>query len=125
MPPLNSTQIQLTKQPLIVLVNEGTASAAELLAGSLQDDRRAMIVGTSTAGKGLIHSPEVLADNSGIIVTLGKLFTPNGRDILALGIEPDILINATSSPLLDPNIDPASSEDIQYLKAVEQLNEIN
>ena len=121
LPPLNSTRMQLTKQPLVVLINEGTASAAELLAGSLQDYQRATIVGTPTVGKGFIHSPKPLADNSGIVVTLGKLFTPNGRDILRSGIEPDISSDATNSPLLDSDIEPASSEDVQYLKAVEQL----
>ena len=125
LPPLNSTQMQLTKQPLIVLVNQGTASAAELLAGSLQDSQRAIIIGTPTIGKGLIHSPTPLADNSGIVVTLGKLFTPNGRDILTSGIEPDILIDTANSPLLDPNIKPTSSEDVQYLEAVEQLKKID
>ena len=124
LPPLNSTQMQLTQQPLVVLVNQGTASAAELLAGSLQDYRRAIVIGTPTVGKGLIHSPTPLADNSAIVVTLGKLFTPNGRDILTSGIEPDISI-ATASPLLDPNIESASSEDTQYLKAVEQLKRMN
>ena len=113
--------MQLTKQPLVVLVNQGTASAAELLAGSLQDSQRAIIIGTPTIGKGLIHSPTPLADNSGIVVTLGKLFTPNGRDILTSGIEPDILIETASSPLLDPSVEPASSKDDQYLEAVEQL----
>ena len=101
LPPLNSAGRQLTKQPLVVLVNEGTASAAELLAGSLQDSQRAIIVGTPTVGKGLIHSPKPLADNSGIVVTLGKLFTPNKRDILRSGIEPDISIDTTDSPLDD------------------------
>ncbi|MEM7590117.1 MAG: S41 family peptidase [Cyanobacteria bacterium P01_A01_bin.83] len=125
LPPLNSTQMQLTEQPLVVLVNRGTASAAELLAGSLQDNRRAIIVGTPTIGKGLIHSPQPLADNSGIIITIGKLFTPNGRDILISGIEPDILSDAIASPLLDPQIEPASSQDIQYLEAVEQLKRMN
>ena len=121
LPPLNSTRTQLTKQPLVVLVNGGTASAAELLVGALQDSQRAIVVGTPTIGKGLIHNPQPLADNSGIIVTLGKLFTPNGRDIFTSGIEPDITSDANSSPLLDSNIEPASSEDIQYLEAVEQL----
>lgn len=125
LPPLNSTQTQLTKQPLVVLVNRGTASAAELLAGSLQDYRRAIIIGTPTIGKGLIHSPQSLANNSGIVVTLGKLFTPNGRDILTSGIEPDILSDAIASPWLNPNIEPASSEDIQYLKAIEQLKKMD
>ena len=121
LPPLNSTQMQLTQQPLVVLVNEGTASAAELLAGSLQDYQRAIVVGTPTIGKGLIHSPTPLADNSGIVVTLGKLFTPNGRDILTSGIKPDIFIHTVSSPLLNSNIESASSEDTQYLEAVDRL----
>ena len=121
LPPLKSTEIQLTRQPLIVLVNQGTASAAELLAGSLQDWQRAIVVGTPTIGKGLIHNIEPLADNSAIVVTLGKLFTPNGRDILKSGIEPDVFSDSDNSPLLDPNIEPASSKDIQYLKAIEQL----
>ena len=125
LPPLNSTQMQLTEQPLVVLVNRGTASAAELLVGSLQDYRRAIIIGTPTVGKGLIHSPQPLVDNSGIVVTLGKLFTPNGRDILTSGIEPDIISNAIASPLLDSEIEPASSEDIQYLEAVEQLKKLD
>ena len=125
LPPLNSTQMQLTQQPLVVLVNQGTASAAELLAGSLQDYRRAIIIGNPTVGKGLIHSPTPLADNSAIVVTLGKLFTPNGRDIFKSGIEPDILIDAANYPLLDPNVESASSEDTQYLKAVEQLKKMN
>ena len=122
LPPLNSTEMQLTKQPLVVLVNEGTASAAELLAGSLQDSQRAIIVGTPTIGKGLIHSPQSLADNSGIVITLGKLFTPSGRDILTSAIEPDVAIDAANSPLLDCNIEPASSKDIQYLEAIKQLS---
>ena len=125
LPPLNSTQMQLTEQPLVVLVNRGTASAAELLAGSLQDYRRAIIIGTPTIGKGLIHSPQLLADNSGIVVTLGKLFTPDGRDIFTSGIEPDLLSDVKISPLLDSQIEPASLEDIQYLEAVEQLKKMD
>ncbi|VEP17694.1 Carboxyl-terminal protease [Hyella patelloides LEGE 07179] len=119
--PLNSTEIQLTEQPLVVLVNQGTASAAELLAGTLQDSQRAIIVGDPTAGKGLIHGIETLADDSALVVTLGKLLTPNKRDIHNSGIEPDILVNAASSPWLDSDIEPTSLKDIQYLEAVEQL----
>lgn len=121
LPPLKSTENQLTDLPLVVLVNEGTASAAELLAGSLQDSRRATIVGVPTTGKGIIHSIEPLSDNSALVVSLDKLFTPDRRDILTSGIEPDILVNASSSPLLDSAIAPASSDDIQYLEAVERL----
>ena len=122
LPPLNSTEMQLTQQQLVVLVNRGTASAAELLAGSLQDYKRAIIVGEPTISKGLIHSIQPLADDSALVVTLGKLFTPNGRDILTSGIEPDISIDVTNSPWLDSNIEPASSKDIQYLEALKQIN---
>lgn len=125
LPPLKSPEMPLTEQPLVVLVNRGTASAAELLAGGLQDYQRAIVVGVPTVGKGLIHRVEPLADDSAVVVTLGKLFTPSGRDILALGIEPDILVNATSSPLLNSDLEPASSKDVQYLEAVEQLKRIN
>lgn len=123
--PLNSTEIQLTEQPLVVLVNRGTASAAELLAGTLKDYQRAIIVGDPTAGEGLIHSIETLADDSALFVTFGKLLTPNQQDILNSGIEPDILVNADSSPLLDSDIEPTSLKDIQYLEAVEQLKRMN
>ncbi len=121
LPPLKSSQIKLTEQPLVVLVNQGTASAAELLAGSLQHYKRAVIVGVPTIGKGFIHSIQPLTDGSALVVTLGKLFTPSGQDILASGIEPDILVNAMNSPWLDSNIEPTSSKDIQYLEAVKQL----
>ncbi|WP_254566508.1 carboxyl-terminal processing protease CtpA [Oscillatoria sp. HE19RPO] len=79
----------LTDDPLVVLVDRGTASASEILAGALQDNGRALLVGEKTFGKGLIQSLFDLADGSGLAVTVAKYETPNHRDIHKLGIVPD------------------------------------
>ena len=120
LPPLRPNSSQITQQPLAVLVNEGTASAAELLAGALQDYKRATIIGAPTPGKGVIHSIQPLADGSAVVVTLGYLYTPLGREILHAGIEPDVLVDARSL-LLDPAIEPTSDADPQYTEALRQL----
>ena len=123
LPPLRPSRSQLTQQPLAVLVNEGTASAAELLAGALQDYKRATIIGAPTPGKGVIQSIQPLADGSAVVVTLGYLYTPQGREILHAGIKPDVLVDA-NSPLLDPAIEPASDADPQYTEALRQLQKL-
>lgn len=79
-----------TKTPMIVLVNKGTASASEVLAGALKDDKRATIVGENTFGKGLIQTLVELSDGSAVTVTVSKYQTPNGIDINKKGIEPDV-----------------------------------
>lgn len=75
--------------PLMVLVNEATASASEILAGALKDNCRAVLVGRRTYGKGLIQSVYELSDASGLILTVGKYLTPRGTDIDLGGIKPD------------------------------------
>jgi carboxyl-terminal processing protease len=82
----------LTENPLVVLVNEGTASASEILAGALQDNHRAQLVGSTTFGKGLIQSLFDLSDGSGLAVTVAKYETPAHHDINRLGITPDKLV---------------------------------
>jgi carboxyl-terminal processing protease len=82
----------LTDDPLVVLVNQGTASASEILAGALQDNGRATIVGEKTFGKGLIQSLFDLSDGSGLAVTVAKYETPNHTDINRLGIQPDRVV---------------------------------
>jgi len=78
--------------PLTVLVNGASASAAELVAGALQDQRRATVVGSQTFGKGSIQTVIPLGDDSGIKFTVARYFTPNGREIQARGITPDIVV---------------------------------
>jgi len=80
----------LTDKPIVVLVNEGSASASEILSGALQDNNRAVLVGQKTFGKGLVQSVRGLSDGSGMTVTIAKYLTPRGRDIHKHGIVPDI-----------------------------------
>ena len=109
----------VTEAPLVVLVNEGTASASEILAGALQDTERAELVGQRTFGKGLIQSLFELSDGSGLAVTVAKYETPDHHDINKLGIQPDIEIEArglTRNQL-------ATQADLQYLAAEQTLLE--
>lgn len=80
----------LTHQPIVVLVDHDSASASEILAGALKDNRRATLVGTSTYGKGLVQEIYRMKDGSGIHVTVARYFTPNGSDINKIGIAPDV-----------------------------------
>jgi carboxyl-terminal processing protease len=109
----------MTDTPLVVLVNEGTASASEILAGALQDNGRAKLVGNVTFGKGLIQSLFDLSDGSGLAVTVAKYETPNHHDINQLGITPNHLISA-------PNLTRATfgtAADPQYQAALELLSQ--
>lgn len=109
----------LTDKPLVVLVNQGTASASEILAGALQDNQRAQLVGDRTFGKGLIQSLFNLSDGSGLAVTIARYETPDHHDINRQGIMPDVVIE--SDPLnraqLGTDVDP------QFQAAVECLTE--
>ncbi|CAK6690292.1 hypothetical protein OGCDGJMD_00802 [Cyanobium usitatum str. Tous] len=85
----------LTSKPMVVLVNEGSASASEILSGALQDNNRAVLVGQKTFGKGLVQSVRGLSDGSGMTVTIAKYLTPSGRDIHKHGIDPDVTAKMT------------------------------
>jgi carboxyl-terminal processing protease len=107
----------LTKDPLVVLVNQGTASASEILAGALKDNHRATIIGERTFGKGLIQSLFDLSDGSGLAVTVAKYETPAHIDINKQGIKPDVTVS------LDPiaMTQLGTTADRQYEAAVELL----
>lgn len=107
----------ITDDPLVVLVNQGTASASEILAGALQDNGRAKILGETTFGKGLIQSLFELSDGSGMAVTVAKYETPKHRDIHKLGIKPDLAVSL--NPISRDQI--GTQADQQYEAAVELL----
>ncbi|MEM6424774.1 MAG: carboxyl-terminal processing protease CtpA [Cyanobacteria bacterium P01_C01_bin.73] len=108
----------ITDAPLAVLVNQGTASASEILAGALQDSGRAALVGETTFGKGLIQSLFDLSDGAGLAVTVAKYETPNHRDINVSGIKPDYRVTLPA-PIRREQM--GTDDDRQYLVAVQQL----
>jgi len=81
--------------PMVVMVNEGTASAAEIVAGALQDNGRALIIGTKTFGKASVQTVIPLADGFALKLTTARYYTPNGRSIQAEGIKPDVVVKLT------------------------------
>ena len=119
-----ANKVELTDKPLVVLVDGGSASASEILSGALQDNKRAVLVGTKTFGKGLVQSVRGVGNGSGLAVTIAKYFTPNGTDINHAGIEPDFKVELTDAQKKDLRSDRdkiATAADPQYAKAMEVL----
>lgn len=114
----NTTRQPLTKDPLVVLVNQGTASASEILAGALQDTGRAQLVGDRTFGKGSIQSLFDLSDGAGLAVTIAHYETPAHHNINKVGIEPNQTVSLTL-PLAQT--EAASKVDTQYQAAIDLL----
>lgn len=114
----------LTNLPLIVLVNQGSASASEILAGALKENKRATLLGTTTYGKGTVQSVHSLSDGSGIAVTIARYYPPSGTDINHKGINPDVYLDLTTEQKLRLRNEPdlvGTNADPQYKRAISLL----
>ena len=117
-----ATGSAITDKPLVVLIDQGSASASEILSGSLQDNGRAQLVGQKTFGKGLVQAVRGLSDGSGLTVTIAKYLTPKGTDIHKNGIEPDIKSEMNEKQLKSFTIEKlGTDQDSQYIDARKQL----
>lgn len=104
--------------PLVVLIDKGSASAAEILAGAIQDDKLGILMGTSTFGKGLVQTVYPLRDGSALVLTTARYLTPSLRDIDKKGIEPDVVVEQPESKEI---ILPLSEKDAQAKAGLEYL----
>ena len=106
--------------PIVTLVDRYSASGSEVLAGALQDHKRSVIIGEKTFGKGSVNMMSPLSNDGGIYVTIGRWYTPNGRLIEGLGIEPDLIIK--NQILSKSNAYDEDFTDLQLNAAITQLN---
>ncbi|MGB7606265.1 MAG: S41 family peptidase [Lutisporaceae bacterium] len=104
--------------PLIILIDEGSASASEILAGAIKDRNAGLLIGTKTFGKGLVQSVEGLGDGSGVKLTTQKYYTPNGISINKIGIEPNIEVKALE---IKEGQRQEDIKDVQLDRAVEEM----
>lgn len=104
--------------PIVVLTNEGTASASEILAGALKDNQKAKILGTKTYGKGVIQELLTLQDGSGLKITTNEYFTPNRNKINKIGIQPDVEVKLKDG---EDKLTIERQDDTQLQKAIEML----
>lgn len=110
-------QARITEIPLVVLVNQASASASEIVAGAVQDNNRGIVIGSQTYGKGTVQELIPFSDNSTLRLTVSKWLTPSGTDIDKEGIKPDILVEFTEEDL-------EAGVDIQLEKAKEYLRDL-
>lgn len=108
----------LTTKPVVVLVDKGSASASEIFSGAIKDNKRGVIVGTQSFGKGLVQEVNKLPNNAGINITIQKYLTPNGTDIHKKGITPDIIVEFTEDDIKAKN-------DVQLKKAIEVAQDLS
>ncbi|MBC3797105.1 S41 family peptidase [Acetobacterium tundrae] len=118
----NSDATQQLALPMVVLINEGSASSSEILAGALQDTGAATLVGTKSFGKGIVQEVISLADGSGIKITNSEYFTPNGNSINKIGLQPNDVIDASDYMKNNAFTD---EQDVQLQKALADLGGTN
>ncbi len=114
-----STSKVVTRQPIVVLINGGSASASEILSGALKDNGRATIVGKKSFGKGLVQEINKLPGGSAMHITIQKYLTPNGTDINKKGIEPDVEVEITAEDVKaerDPQLQKANDILLKQVK---------
>lgn len=119
----SATPGTITSKPIVVLINEGSASASEILSGALRDNNRAILIGKKTFGKGLVQEINALPDGSGVNITTQKYLTPNDTDINKVGIVPDI--DVAMPELKDDELyDPKKQGDPQLMAAQDALEDL-
>ena len=109
-----ATRKFVSSKPVVVLINKGSASASEIFSGALKDNRRALLVGENSFGKGLVQEINKLPGGSGVNITIQKYLTPNGTDINKKGISPDVVVELSDE-------DVKTKNDAQLIKAQELL----
>lgn len=109
--------------PLVVLVNENSASASEILAGSIKDLKAGKLVGKNTFGKGIMQNYIKLSNGGGVAITVAKYYTASGEEIHGKGIKPDVEVSLDKGTSLDYSINP--KKDAQLRKAIETLKDMN
>jgi carboxyl-terminal processing protease len=103
--------------PLVVLVNEGSASASEIVAGALQDHKRAIVMGAQTFGKGSVQTVRPLSPETALKITTARYYTPTGKSIQAKGIVPDVMLDETAEGNLFAALRPREADLEKHLNS--------